>query len=160
MSKHRYGFTFIEMMMVFAIFGIMLAFGIPRFTDARSAYAVRSARDNVAAYLATARAAAIRRGQAARFIIDGAAIDVQVESTPGVFAPLHVRDDGTSASRRDLGAQFAVAIEMSGASTVEYNPRGFAQLGGTQRFIILRADKRDSVCVSGLGVIMRQGCGL
>ena len=160
MSRPRYGFSLIEIVMVFAVLGIVLAFGIPKFTDARRSYAVRSARDNIAAYLATARAAAIRRGQPARFVVDGSTIDVEVETTPGTYAPLTVREDGTSASRRNLGAQFAVRIDLSGSSTIEYNSRGFAQLGGTQRFVLVREQKSDSVCVSGLGVIMRQGCGL
>ena len=159
MSRHRRGFTFIEILMVFAILGIVLTLGLPRFTDARRSLAVRSARDNVAAYLATARASAIRRGQPARFVIDGSAIDVMVQTAPGVFMPLTDRD-GTSGSRRDLGREFAVEIEASGATTIEYNSRGFAQLGGTQRIALVRDEKRDSVCVSGLGVIMRRGCGL
>lgn len=160
MSRQRYGFSFIEIVMVFAVLGIVLAFGMPKFTDARRSYAVRSARDNIAAYLATARAAAIRRGQSARFVVTGSVIDVQVETAPGTFAPLTEREDGSSASRRDLASQFNVEVQPSGASTIEYNPRGFAQLGGTQRFVVLREGKSDSVCVSGLGVIMRQGCGL
>lgn len=159
MHRLRPGFTFIEILMVFAILGIVLTFGLPRFVDARSSLAVRSARDNVSAYLATARAAAIRRGQPARFVVDGSTIDVLVQTAPGVFVPLTDRD-GVSASRRDLGQQFAVEIEVSGATTIEYNSRGFAQLGGTQRFRLVRDEKRDSVCVSGLGVISREGCGL
>lgn len=160
MRRTRYGFSFIEMLMVFVILGIILTLGLPRFTDARRSMAVRSAKDNIAAYLATARAAAIRRGQPSRFVVDDVSIDVQVETTPGVFTPLTMRGDGTSASRRDLGRQFGVSIEPSGATVVEFNPRGFAQLGGTQRFALVREEKRDSVCISGLGVIMRQGCGL
>ena len=160
MRRHRYGFSFIEMLMVFVILGIIFTLGLPRFVDARRSFAVRSAKDNIAAYLATARAAAIRRGQPARFVVDEVSIDVQVQTTPGVFTPLSVRGDGTSASRRDLSSEFGVKIEPSGATIVEFNSRGFAQLGGTQRFALVRDTKRDSVCVSGLGVIMRQGCGL
>lgn len=158
--RTRHGFSFIEMLMVFVILGIILSLGLPRFTDARRSLAVRSARDNVAAYMATARAAAIRRGQPARFVVSGTTIDVEVETANGAFVPLTVRADGTTASRRDLATDFGVLIESSGATTIEYNPRGFAQLGGTQRFAVVREEKRDSVCVSGLGVIMRQGCGI
>ena len=160
MRRTRHGFSFIEMLMVFVILGIILSLGLPRFTDARRSLAVRSARDNVAAYMATARAAAIRRGQPARFVVDGSTIDVEVETASGAFVPLTLRADGTTASRRDLGLDFGVIIESSGATTIEYNPRGFAQLGGTQRFAVVRQEKRDSVCVSGLGVILRQGCGI
>lgn len=159
MSLRRYGFTAIELVMVIVILGIVLTFGLPKFGDARRSHALRSARDNVASYLATARAAAIRRGQPARFVVDGSNIDVLVQTAPGVFTPITERD-GASASQRDLHREFAVDIEASGATTIEYNSRGFAQLGGTQRFALVREEKRDSVCVSGLGVIMRQGCGL
>ena len=56
------GFTFIEILVVMIIIGVIAAFGIPRFRTAIEKQNVRSSRVAISSAAAKARAAAVQRG--------------------------------------------------------------------------------------------------
>lgn len=150
----RNGFSLIEILMVFVIFGIIVTFGYPRFRDVRESTALRSALDNLTASFATARAAAIRRGGAARVeIVDGNSIRVDARTRAGELE--------TILEPRDLYREFGVEVHVAGAPVVEYNARGFAMgITGEQKYVLTRGQRSDSLCLTGLGLVMKGGCGL
>ena len=58
----RRGFSFVEMLIVFIIIGVVAAFGIPRLLSGVEKANVRSAKAALATMVAKARAAAVARG--------------------------------------------------------------------------------------------------
>ncbi|MGH7665229.1 MAG: GspH/FimT family pseudopilin [Gemmatimonadaceae bacterium] len=150
MNSNRPGFSFTELMIVFVLLGIITAIGVPRFDYARDSSHVRSARDQVASFATTARAAAIQRGRSARFSINQNAMLVEVQDSTGAWVNLR--------QPIALDQAFAVAVRVEPTGPVTFNPRGIARIGGTQRYIISRGAAVDSVCLTGLGVVKRKGC--
>lgn len=148
MIRRRNGFTFIELLMVFVIFGLVFAFAMPRFVSIRTRYNVHSARDRIAATLATARAAAIRNGRTATFRRSGNAI--LVTSSNGVTVDTVVRP-------ADLNGEFGVTLTAT-SDAVGFNPRGFSTLTATQKFVVTYAGASDSVCISPRGIVNAKGC--
>ena len=151
MTRHRLGFTFAELMVVIVVAVIVMSIGVPRFNYLQQGANVRSARDQIAGYLATTRAAAIQRGRDARFTLKADTIVVERDQGGGVW--VNVRP------KLSLYDTFKVSVASSGVTTITYNSRGTAKsLVGTQRIVVSRDTKKDSVCISKFGMIMRKGC--
>jgi len=146
--RARRGFSLIELLMVFVIFGLMVAIGVPRFVYVRQTLSVKGAKDELATYISTARAASIRRGREARFILSGNQIRVMVDSS-GTYVTL--------GQPIRLDTSFAVSITPT-TDTVRFNSRGIAVAGVLKKFVVTRSTAKDSVCVSRLGVIMKDNC--
>jgi Tfp pilus assembly protein FimT len=152
MTRQRAGISTAELIIVVAIVTIVMAIGIPRFTQQTTGSDVRGARDQVAAYLATARAAAIQRGKDARFTLKADTIAVE-RLEAGVW--INVRQP------RSLGKAYSVTVASnpSGLTQITYNSRGTAKaLAATQRIVVTKSTKKDSVCVTRFGMIQRKGC--
>ena len=142
----RRGFTFIELVVAVSLMGMLLAILGPRIGATRDRGAVRSAKQKVSAYLATTRAAAIRRGRPATFHASGGSIWVSIGGTD------------TVAARISLGEEYSVVFEAT-TDSVRFDARGFAtNIPGTQVFRLRRAAYSDSVCVSRGGLIASR-CG-
>lgn len=153
MTRQRAGISTAELIIVVAIMTIVMAIGIPRFTQQTNGTDVRAARDQVAAYLATARAAAIQRGKDARFTLKADTIAVERDQGGGVW--VNVRQP------RSLGRAYSVTVASnpSGLTQITYNSRGTAKaLAATQRIVVTKSTKKDSVCVTRFGMIQRKGC--
>ncbi len=147
--RQRQGFNIIELLAALAFMSLLLAIGSPKLLTLRDRGAVRSAKQQVAGYLAAARAAAMREGRAASFHASGDTVWVSVESAGG---PLVV------GSPIPLSSEHSVSL-AAGSNTVRFNSRGFAtNLVSNQVYRITRSGFSDSVCVSRLGTITSQ-CG-
>jgi Tfp pilus assembly protein FimT len=152
MTRQRAGLTTAELIVVVAIVTIVMAIGVPRFTQQQTSTDVRAARDEIASYLATTRAAAIQRGRDARFTLKGDTIAVERDQGQGVWVSVR--------APHSLAQAFNVSVASTPSITqITYNGRGTAKaLASTQRIVVTRSTKKDSVCVTRFGMIMRKGC--
>lgn len=144
------GFTLVEMLIAVLVMGIVTAIGAPKLGAIRDNASVQSAAQQVGAYVATTRAAAIRRGLRANFKTnaDSMWIEIQQPGGPELIAP-----------RIPLKETFNVTM-TSTTDSIVFDARGFAiNLAGTQKYIVTRSSKSDSICVTRLGMVSR-GCTL
>lgn len=134
----------VELMIAVVVMGIIMAVGAPRLNAIRDKAAVRSATQQVGAYVATARAAAIRRGMRANFKMaaDTMWIEIQQPGAPEIIAP-----------RIPLSETFNVTLTTETDSIV-FDARGFAISPANQsKFVVRRAAASDSTCVTRLGMV-------
>ena len=153
MRRPRSAFTTIELVIAIAIIGIMVTVAAPRIGRINKKADLRSARDHIASYISTARHVAIQRSTPA--LMARAGNLVWIESQPAGGPVTLVRDT------IDLQALFGVTV-TSATTQIRFDPRGFSANAGAQRKFVLKlgAEYKDSVCVTGLGVIMKKGCAL
>ena len=138
------------MLIAVVVMGIIAAIGAPKLGAIRDNASVQSAAQQVGAYVATTRAAAIRRGLRANFktSADSMWIEIQQPGGPELIAP-----------RIPLKETFNVTM-TSTTDSIVFDARGFAiNLAGTQKYIVTRSGKSDSICVTRLGMVSR-GCTL
>lgn len=134
----------IELMIAVVLMGIIMAVGMPKIGAMRDKASVRSAAQQIGAYVATARAAAIRRGMRANFKTraDTMWIEIQQPGAPEVVAP-----------RIPLAATFNVSMTTT-IDSIVFDARGFAiNLAATQKYVVTRSAAKDSVCVTRLGMV-------
>ena len=151
------GFTLIELLMVMAIMGIVLALGAPRLGVVRDRANMRSAKEQIAIAMSTARASAIQKGRQSRLHVDGNALQVTVDTNA-------VGSRMTVIQPFDLSTRFGTTMTVRNAadSVLRFDARGFANTssGATARYVITKGTMTDSVCVTRFGVILKQGCAL
>jgi len=137
--------------MTVAIVGAVSLIVFPRFQALRTQSKVRAAKTHVASYLMATQAGAIRRGTSATFVTSGGRI----------WATLSQNGVNTSLlSPADITTEYGVAVATN-RPMIQYDMRGVPRTMPTMAIIWLTAGgKRDSVCVSRAGMLMRQGCSL
>jgi len=154
MRRARFGFTMVEVLVVMAILVTMVTMAFPRIARWRTSYDLRSAKQQVAAAIATTRAAAVQKGRPARFRVDGNVISATVD-TNAAGATVRVIPS------TDLLQTYGVAITVVNlpGNELVYGSRGVipAQVA-TPRYYLTNAAGRDSLCVSGVGVLLKRGC--
>jgi prepilin-type N-terminal cleavage/methylation domain-containing protein len=155
MRHTRKGFSLIELMVVCTIVGILTLMSMPRVKAMREAYGVRSAREELAAAVATARSAAVQKGRMARLRADDNVFSAVVRTSAAdslfVIPPV------------DVQAEFGVTLTLREPddSVLTFEPRGFRttpRAARTQRYVLQRGRSVDSLCVGMLGQILPRGC--
>lgn len=149
MARARPGFTIIELLFVLIIVGVVAVLTAPSGRRIMERNAVRSAKQELAAALAIARASAIHNGRPTQFIRSGNKVHVRLvrgSQAVAINAPVDVMRD------------HKVTVETS-RDTVRFDPRGFATAmpGSHQSFRLRRGAVRDSVCVTRFGRIVAEG---
>ncbi len=132
------GFTLLELLVVIVVAGIVLALGLPRFTVARDAHAVRAAIDVLSGGFSLARETALARRTPVAVVFDTAAGVVRIRSAGG---PIR---------RSDLFASFGVAVAANRDSAV-YDPRGLGYGLSNLTVVVRRGNFVDTLTVSRLG---------
>ena len=133
-----------EVMIAVVVMGIIMAVGAPKLGALRDRASVRSATQQIGAYVATTRAAAIRRGLRANFKVrsDTMWIEIQQPGAPEVVAP-----------PIPLHETFNVDL-TSTTDSIVFDARGFAIYPAqTSKFVVTRASASDSTCVTRFGMI-------
>lgn len=140
-------------MVVLVIASIAMAISLPKFAGMRDRMSVRSAKQQLTAYLATARAAAIRQSQTSQFHIVSSTIWTTVN-----------QPDGTNinvSKSVPLNTARGVTVTLGGSSPndlITFDSRGMSSTGSSRTYVLTRNSTKDSVCVSRLGLITRT-CG-
>jgi type IV fimbrial biogenesis protein FimT len=145
----RRGVTFVEMLMVFIVAGLVMAMGLPRFHSIVERNAVTSARDQVLAALNTARTTAVRRGANTTFNASGNEVWVTVDSSG---------TEVTLVSKISVLSTHDVTLSTTAKTgKIAYNMRGLSSdVAG--RIYLTRGDKKDSICVTALGGATSLAC--
>lgn len=155
MTRTRRGFTLVEILIVIVLMGILATIAMPKISQLSVSYTVASAKQEVAAYLAEARAIAIQNGRNGWFVRNGNTILVAIDTSTGA-PPVRF------SQVLDLQAQHGVTVTMpTNPDSIRYDPRGIATgLGGKVVIVVSKLGARDSVCVLGLGRISAKDCQL
>jgi len=151
--RSRRGFSLIETMVVLVIMGIAMAISLPKFAGMRDRMAVRSAKQQLTSYLATARAAAIRQSQSGHFHANSNTIWSSVNQPDGSVANV--------SKAVSLMTARGVAVTLGGSApsqdSIVFDSRGIGATAA-HKYMFTRNGFKDSVCVSRLGLIART-CG-
>jgi len=145
------GFTFIEMLLVFVIMGIMLSITVKSVRGTWVASSRRSASREVTSYLFRTRAIAIQQSRTAWLVRSGNVLKILVDSS-GTPVRLGTQIDMSARYGATLGAP-------SGKDTVQFDPRGFAvYVAPAPKFTVQIGTGTDTLCVTGLGRITTRSC--
>ena len=143
--RARRGFTLPEILIVIVMISVLALIAIPRFSTANGKRHMESARMRIAAALATARQAAIQKGETVQFKIESNRVTV-VASTTNLISPV------------PLDTLYKVNASVVGSSPfiVNFSSRGFADLSGSKKIQLTRSGVADdSVTVSKTGMVLR-----
>lgn len=160
MHTKRFGYTLAEVMIVIAIIGLILATLTPKVRTIREGSNLRAAKDGIAMALGTARAAAIQKGGSAKFHLSTADSSIMVDAI----------SNGTTVTimpKRTIGQMYGTGfvVDRAGAASpadtvITFDSRGFgtSTTASAVAYVVTLGTKKDSVCVSKLGLIKKTGC--
>ena len=154
MDRSRRGYTLTEMLIVVGIVGMLTLFALPKFHGLVERNQLTAARDELAAAIATARAAAVQKGRTATLFLSGNQMWVTVVTS-------NAGTTTTVVPVKSFGSLYNVSVTATDPS-ITFDMRGFAtpRLSSTGIFRIIGASRRDSVCVTTAGQIMPRSCSL
>jgi prepilin-type N-terminal cleavage/methylation domain-containing protein len=150
MSNNRSGFTALELATVMTLIGVIMAMTFPYMHGFKEREDSRSAQQQIAAYAAMARAAAIQRGRTASIRFDADSMWVTADT---VGSTLRLRPTVS------LHTSFGVTVAADQA-VVTFDPRGFSTStpSAGARYVVSRGAHRDTVCVTRMGRIKIKEC--
>jgi prepilin-type N-terminal cleavage/methylation domain-containing protein len=134
----RHGTTIVELMVTLAILGVLVAIAVPRAAAMLDRVSVRGATQDVVLALATARAAASRRGAYASFVADPRT------------GRLRVVSGGETLLERDERRTRGVTLEASRES-VTFAPGGLGWGAANTTVIVSRGSRSDTIVMARLG---------
>jgi Tfp pilus assembly protein FimT len=138
MTTRRGGTTLAEVLVTLAVLGILTSITVPRAASVVDRVSVKGAAQDVVLALASARAAASRRGAYASFVADPHTGRVRVVSGGDVLL------------ERDLSGVRGVRLEASRES-VTFSPSGLGWGAANTTVIVSRGARSDTVVMSRLG---------
>ena len=148
--SNRRGFTFIEMMIVFVIIGLVYAISVKPVRGAFVAASRRAATREVTMYLFRARLTGIQQSRRAWLVRSGNLLKIIVDSS------------GTkvqAGTTLDMFARYGATLTATPNDSIQFDPRGFVVLPpSTPKIMVTLAPRVDTLCVTGLGRIAVRGC--
>ena len=145
------GFTFIEVLIVMVLIGIIAALGIPRIRDAIQKNNVRSARAAIGTLVAKARGAAVQRGcKSAIHFTQGSAGKIWVTACKTANSAL----TDTLGGLEQLSARYSVTLSTTGDS-VQFMPNGVSPDNVMTVIRFTSNGISDSVMVNQVGKVVR-----
>lgn len=159
MTSQRRGVTLLEIIIVITLMGIVSALALPRIRVADAGARLRSAGEIVASHATTARRAALARSAPTLLRVQADSVWVTME-----------REDGTSVvvARGVRMAEYQATLTLKNKTTdaeetsVRFDKRGIARgLNNQPRLLVLSSTYstlKDTVCISGAGMVVRGGC--
>ena len=134
------------MLIVIVLISLLSLAAIPRFAVANGKRQMQSAKMRVAAAAATARAAAIQKGQQVRFMIKSNRVTVIAAAT----------DTIALISPVPLDTLYKVKTSVADSLVVNFTSRGFAALDGAQTITLTRSGiPTDSVVITKTGMVQQ-----
>lgn len=134
----RPGVTLAELMVVCTLLAIAAGIAVPRARGVLDGLRVREAAHEVSSALMLSRAAAVRRGERVRLVVDAPRGTIRIEAGADT---LH---------RRDLRALHRVALRAS-RDTITFAPTGMGFGIANSTIIVSIAQRAETVTVSRLG---------
>jgi prepilin-type N-terminal cleavage/methylation domain-containing protein len=147
-SRSRAGYSLIEMMVVLVIAGIAMSISLPKFAAMRDRMSVRSAKQQFASYLATARSAAIRQGQSGQFHANANNIWSNVNQANGT----NINVSRAVSLKTARGVTVTLGGSPPSQDSIVFDSRGMGSTGA-RTYLFTRNGIKDSICVSRLGLI-------
>jgi len=144
---NRRGFTLIEILIVVALLGAIIAIAGPRLRTALLRQNVRSARDALVAMHATARSSAIQRGRYTALVIVGDTALVVAQN------PVTAAFD-TILNPVNLRSRWGVAVTTNN-TWMTFDPRGMYTTGGTTKIVVQRGAFQDAIEINPVGRVLR-----
>ena len=140
------GFSLPEILIVIVMISVLAIVAIPRFANTNSKRHMESARMRIGAALATARQAAIQKGQPVTFMLKSHRVTVSAgQDTIMARIPLDT-----------LYKVRATVVNESDPYTIEFSSRGFAKLTNPKKIMLTRSGvSNDSVIVTTTGMVQR-----
>jgi len=150
----RRGFTLPEILIVIVMISVLSIVAIPRFAVANGKRHMQSAKMRVAAAAATARAAAIQKGQQVRFMVKSSRVTVIAITPPKdttvLISPVPL---DTLYNVKASGTTFT---STSDSLVVSFSSRGFASLDGAATITLKRSGvPTDSVVITKTGMVQQ-----
>jgi Tfp pilus assembly protein FimT len=134
----RPGATLIELLVVCTLIALTAGVAIPRTRSVLDGIRIRQAAHEVSGAVTLTRAAALRRGEQARLILD------QPRAT------LHIVSAGDTLLKRDLHRLHHVALRAT-RDTITYSPSGLGFGVANSTIIVSLGQRAETVTVSRLG---------
>ena len=157
MDRSRRGYTLTEMLIVVSVVGLLTLFSLPKFRGLVERNKLTAAREELAAAIATARAAAVQKGRTATLFLSGNQMWVTVVTN-------NAGSTTTIVPVKSFGTLYNVSVSPKdpALTSVTFDMRGFAtpRLSQTGVFRMVRGTKKDSLCITTAGQLMPRGCSL
>jgi len=152
---NKRGFTFIEILIVMVIIGVIASFGIPRIRDSMLKVNIRSARVGFSMLAVTARQAAVARGcRGVLHITTGTSGSVWVTTCKLTATGNAGTAVDTIGVPTGLASRYGVSI-ASTVDSIQYDPRGIS-IGYTRAVVTFTASGTsytDSAVVNAIGKV-------
>src|SRR6185503_3699840 len=146
-----------EMLIVVGIISLLSLFSLPKFRGLAERNRLTSAREELAAAIATARAAAVQKGRTATLFLSGNQMWVTVVTN-------NAGSTTTIVPVKSFGTLYNVSVSPKdpALTSVTFDMRGFAtpRLAQTGVFRMVRGTKKDSLCITTAGQLMPRSCSL